>query len=178
MRLRNRYPARRGLAAVEMAACLPLIMLLLMGTWEIARLVQVYQVVANAAREGARIAAQGQIINLTGAYTQICKTGSTPNVTDTVKNYVAKANINTTGLNVQFTFLDSGGNPVGNPSEPWQGVKGQRFAVTVTLPYSSFRLNSINYFNVSQVQTTVDWVSLKDDPFTVDTNLPGWNPVP
>jgi TadE-like protein len=39
------------------------------GTWEIARLVQVYQVVANAAREGARIAAQGQIINLTGAYT-------------------------------------------------------------------------------------------------------------
>ena len=178
MCVRRPQPSRHGVAAVEFAVCLPLLLVLLMGTWEIARLVQVYQVIANAAREGARIAAQGQIINLTGAYTQITKTSSNPNVTDTVRNYVQNMGINTTGLTVAFTFLDSGGSPVGSPSEPWQGIKGQRFAVTVTLPYSSFRLNALNYFNINEVSSTVNWVSLKDDPFTLDTTMPSWNPLP
>jgi len=178
MRLCRNQPTRDGVAAVELAMLLPLLMALLMGTWEVARVVQVYQIVANAAREGARMAAQGQIINLTGQYTDIHRSTGNPNVMDTVRNYIAAANVNTAGLDVQFTFLDSAGSPVGSPSEPYQGIKAQRFAVTVTLPYSSFRLTSINYFNISQVQSTVDWVSLKDSPFNLDTTMPGWDPIP
>src|SRR3954447_16616528 len=103
MRLPLRGPAprvpssRAGAAAVEFAVVLPLIFLLLLGTWEVARLVQVHAILSNAAREGARLAAQGQIINLTGVYTQIVVTGADPNspdVTSTVKYYVHNADPN------------------------------------------------------------------------------------
>src|SRR3954471_20514720 len=97
MRVSSRRPASRlyrsraGAAAVEFAVVLPLIFLLLIGTWEVARLVQVHAILSNAAREGAQIAAQGQIINLTGTYTQIVVADTdtnNPDVTSAVKNYV------------------------------------------------------------------------------------------
>src|SRR5690348_15164963 len=99
---RPRVPrrSRDGIAAVEFAVVLPLLFLLLMGAWEVGRLVQVHSILSNAAREGARIAAQGQIINLTGAYTQILVTDTDPNnpdVTSTVKNYVRNADPNYNG---------------------------------------------------------------------------------
>ena len=39
---------------------------LMIGLWEMGRVVQVQQIVANAAREGARMAAQANTINQTG----------------------------------------------------------------------------------------------------------------
>src|SRR5690242_10343121 len=80
--LRPAPPAARsrpGAAAVEFAVVLPLIVLLLLGTWEVARLVQVHAILSNAVREGARLAAQGQIINVTGNYTQIVVSDTDPN---------------------------------------------------------------------------------------------------
>src|SRR5436309_938093 len=79
MRPIPRSRSRAGAAAVEFAVILPLLMLLLLGTWEVARLVQVHAILSNAAREGARVAAQGQIINLTGGYTQIVVSDTNPN---------------------------------------------------------------------------------------------------
>src|SRR5207248_2687965 len=129
---------RAAAAAVEFAVVLPLIFLLLLGTWEVARLVQVHAILCNAVREGARLAAQGQVINLTGAYTQIVVADADPNspdVTTAVTNYVRNADpnyrggtgISTTGMTVRFTFVDSAGHPVASPAQPWQGYKGQRF---------------------------------------------------
>src|SRR5437763_9509107 len=125
-RLRRR-DTRRGIAAVEAAVALPLLVILLLGTWEVGRLVEVMQIMCNATREGARLAAQGKIVNLTGSYTDIYASSGSPNVTTTVQNYLTNAGINTTGLVVTFKFIDSNGNPVGNPTDPYQGVKGQRF---------------------------------------------------
>jgi Flp pilus assembly protein TadG len=177
MRIPKRSSIRDGVAAVEFAVTAPLLFLLLLGTWELGRVVQVYQILNSAVREGARIAAQGQIINLTGSYTQINVNSGTPNVYDTVENTLKVAGIDTSAFDsskVSFTFLDSAGNPVSNPTQPWQGTKGQRFKVTATLPYSSFRWTNLNLLNITQIQVTFFWACLIDDPFTVDTNLPSW----
>jgi Flp pilus assembly protein TadG len=195
MRLTPRRPVpgpsrtRPGSAAVEFAVVLPLIFLLLVGTWEVARLVQVHAILSNAVREGARIAAQGQVINLTGAYTQIVVSDTDPNnpdVTTAITNYVHTADPNyrqgqgipTTGMTVTFTFIDSAGNPVGASSQPWQAYKGQRFRVTATLPYDNFRWTTLNLLNVKTITATVDWMSMTDDPFQVNTTLPTWDPYP
>ena len=54
---------RRGVAAVEAALLLPLALMLMLGTWEVGRMVQVGQILENAAREGGRSAATGQNTN-------------------------------------------------------------------------------------------------------------------
>src|SRR5437870_5215552 len=55
--------SRKGVAAVEFALVLPLLILLVMGAWEVGRLVQVMQLLDNAAREGGRQAATGKKTN-------------------------------------------------------------------------------------------------------------------
>src|SRR4051812_24970011 len=51
---------RSGSAAVELAVCLPLLLVIITGLWEVGRMVQAQQLIANAAREGGRQAAAGQ----------------------------------------------------------------------------------------------------------------------
>ena len=58
-RSRTSVRRRRGAVAVEAAFVLPVALVFLFGIWEVGRLVQVYQVLYNAAREGARLAAGG-----------------------------------------------------------------------------------------------------------------------
>src|SRR5262249_58476296 len=79
MLIRLHRPARRrAVAAVEMAFMLPLLLAMLIGVWEMGRIVQVQNFIVTAARDGARLAAQGTIINTTGAYTFIRFTAGTP----------------------------------------------------------------------------------------------------
>lgn len=54
---------RRGTASVELAVLLPLLLFLLVGVWEMARMAEIQQLLANAVREGARQAATGQLSN-------------------------------------------------------------------------------------------------------------------
>ena len=62
---RNRRASgcRRGVAAVEAALLLPVALILMLGTWEIGRMVEVEQILNNAAREGGRAASGGQDTN-------------------------------------------------------------------------------------------------------------------
>jgi Flp pilus assembly protein TadG len=55
-RRRTRWQAEDGAALIEFAIVLPLMLLVLLGTLDFGMLFQRYQVVTNAAREGARIA--------------------------------------------------------------------------------------------------------------------------
>src|SRR4029450_2917444 len=50
---------RRGVAAVEAAITLPLLLTLLLGLWEVGRMLQIRAPMNHAAREGARMAAGG-----------------------------------------------------------------------------------------------------------------------
>ena len=69
---KSRRRKRSGAALAEFVLVMQFIMIpLMIGLWEMGRVVQVQQIVANAAREGARMAAQANTINQTGTPTQI-----------------------------------------------------------------------------------------------------------
>lgn len=164
---------RRGVAVVELAFLMPLLLMLIVGVWEIGRLVQLQQIMNQAARDGARIASQAHIVNTTGAYTHIDMTTTSPNVTDTVRNHLYCCGItNLNGLQVMFQFLD------GDTSltEPYQGIKNQRFRLTVTLPYDNMRWTSLGLINPNTLGGECVWQMMSDDPFTLSTVLPGWSP--
>jgi len=55
-RLSQRVRSERGAALLEMALTLPLLLLVCVGILEFGRAYQTWQVITNAAREGARIA--------------------------------------------------------------------------------------------------------------------------
>jgi Flp pilus assembly protein TadG len=58
VRIRGKSP--QGQALVEFALVVPLIVLLLMGIFDFGRVIYAYNTVANAARQGARVAAVNQ----------------------------------------------------------------------------------------------------------------------
>jgi Flp pilus assembly protein TadG len=169
-----RRAPRRGVAILEFAWVGPFLFFLLLGVWEVGRLIQVHEILTNATREGARLAAQGEVINLTGDFTQISANNSSTtandssNVTAAVSNYLNAAGISTTGLIVTFQFT-SGDMTL---TQPYQGTKGQRFRVQSTLPTTSFRWTVLSLIGKTNLVASVDWVSMIDDPFTVNTNVP------
>src|ERR1700732_4155253 len=93
---------RRGASAVELAFLLPLILLLIFAIWDGGRLVEVQQLLSNAAREGARQAATGSMLDgATGAQVNFM----TSDVQQTVLNYLSRNGLNTSNVGVQFTEL-------------------------------------------------------------------------
>lgn len=170
---RRRKEERRGVAVVELAFLMPLLLMLIVGVWEIGRLVQLQQIMNQAARDGARIASQAKIVNTTGAYTQIDMTTTDPNVTDTVKDYLYGCGItDLTGLQVTFTYLD-GDTTL---TQPYQGAKNQHFRIYVSLPYANMKWTTLSLINPTTLAAQCDWNIMVDDPFTITTTLPGWSP--
>ena len=55
------------MAAVEFAMILPVILTLLLGIWEVGRMIEIQQILYNAAREGGRQAAYGSANQRAGA---------------------------------------------------------------------------------------------------------------
>ncbi len=164
---------RLGSAAVEFAVVLPLLILLLVGVWEIGRLIQLQQVMNNAARDGARLASQAVILNPDGSTTQVTTGTGTPNITETIREYLLAAGItDLTGLQITFQYVD-GDTTL---TDPYQGVKNQRFRVRVTLPYANLRWTNLSVVNPSTLSGECVWQMMVDDPFTVNPTLPGWTP--
>ena len=171
--LRRRPPSRAGVAAVEVAVITAFFLVpLVIGVWEVGRLVQVQQIVSNSAREGARLAAQGYTINTSGTPIQVMVTTGSPNVTDVVYRYLIGAgltNLLKSDVDVQLRFLP--GNVL---LEPYLGVKGQSFTVTVTIPWDKVRWINLGVVNPTTVTFVVTWQMLVDDTFTVNETLPIW----
>jgi Flp pilus assembly protein TadG len=172
VRRQSKFQSRPAVAAVELAFILPMLLIFIVGIWEIGRLIQVEQAINNAAREGARLAAQGLIINPSGVPTQVYAqhTGGTYNVADTVNEYLTQAGYNTTGLNVVYTVTS------GNTSltDPYQASKGQTYTVTVNLPFNNVAWILLGVTGVQTIGAKVSWASLVDDPFTLNATLPTW----
>jgi Flp pilus assembly protein TadG len=158
---------RHGVAALELASVLPVVLILLFGLWDVGRMVEVQQLVNNAAREGARLAAIGSMLDpTTGTERDIYAT----DVQQTVTNYLARNGINTTGITVQFANLDNPG-----ARDPYLAQHLEHLRVSVQLPSGNVRLLLTNAFtNNSPVvlNATADWLSLKDSNVTVPTTLP------
>jgi Flp pilus assembly protein TadG len=188
---RIRRLRRRAAAAIEMAVVVPILLTIVIGVWELGRCIQVLTIMENAARDGARIAAQGTIINTTAAYTFIRfhqgspAAGSPPTpaypadnppyVYDAITNSLNGAGItNLTGAQITFQFVQGDTTRVA----PYQGLKNERFMITVTVPYANVNWTNLTLFAPTSLTVRVYWQMMVDDPFTVNTSLPGWNPMP
>ena len=185
MRRRSPPPSRRrpGTAAVEFAAVLTFVLVpMMIGLWEMGRVVQVQQIVAGSAREGARLAAQANTINSSGNSTQIMasvgplNTAQIPNVKAAVMQYLSGCGLSQlVWANVDVAFTFTSGNTA--LTDPYQGVKGQKFNVTVTLNQTALDKclwTALGLVKPSSVAYTASWQIMVDDPFLINSNLPTW----
>jgi Flp pilus assembly protein TadG len=96
-------------------------MAMIVGTWEVGRLVQVKQLLCNAVREGGRLSATGN--------------KTTTHVQQYVVNYLNSNGITgATSSNVTFQDLTNPG-----VTDPTGATQMDRLRVLVTVSYSSFR---------------------------------------
>lgn len=145
---------RRATASVELAAVLPLILLLLFGVWEVGRLVEVQQIMTNAAREGGRQASTGR--------------KTTAEVQQAVLDYLTRAGVPTTNAVVTIENLTDSSR-----SDPTQANQLDRFRVTVTLPFDDVKWIMLNQITSgSSITGVADWFSMRNVPLEVDPTVP------
>jgi Flp pilus assembly protein TadG len=163
----SRGHGRSGAAAVELACVLPLVALLLFGVLDIGRMVEVEQLLNNAARDGGRLAAVGSTLDPTTG-NQVDYYAS--DVTNLVQGYLANNGINTGGLVVQFS-------DVTNPSatDPYEAQKLDQLNITVQLPFNNVRWTLIGSFMQTDnvvLSASATWFSMEDSSVSVPTTLP------
>lgn len=157
---------RRGAAAVEAAAVLPVLIIVMFGIWEVGRLIQIKQILTNAAREGARTAS-GAYVNGTPVTVSTVQTS--------VRNYLTSAGLPSaavTGATIQL--VNKSTNTWVNPSD---ALPLDSFDVTVTIPsgspFESLKLGTFNRItNVRSIAVTVNWQSASDSLIVVGNTLP------
>ena len=177
---------RNGAASVEFAICLPLMLLILTGLWEVGRITEVQQVVWNSAREAARDASLGQdnlqtvASNLT-SYLQAAE----PNAfgqghSTSLIAPVVTLPANTTG----YTCWDSTANrelftitftDITNPNvtDPTGMSQLDRYEIGIQVPYASIAWSPLAQITgMNRLYATLDWVSLVDSPFQITPSLP------
>jgi Flp pilus assembly protein TadG len=156
MTRRFHHTSRRGgTAAVEFALILPVLLLLVLGIWEVGRMVQVQQIISNAAREGGRQAAAGDLTN-----TQVIAV---------VRQYLEENLPAAAGNNATITVtnLTSG-------LDAASANQLDHFQISVTLNYNDVRWTTLNLIAGAgtTLSGTADWYALGDVPITVDTTIP------
>jgi Flp pilus assembly protein TadG len=157
---------RRGSAVVEAVFIMPIMLTLMLGVWEVGRMIQISQILENAAREGARVAAGGYV-NGTAVTVSTVQTE--------VQNYLTAAGLPSAAATGAQTSLTCLATPVW--TDPYSALPLDPFTVTVTIPsgtaFNSLRWNLLNKItNVSQLSTTVYWQSANNSQVTVSTTLP------
>jgi Flp pilus assembly protein TadG len=156
---------RRGAVAVEAAVCLPVMVALMLGMWDLGRVAQMSRLVEDAAREGARFAAGG-----TNNGTVV----TVANVQTAVQNYLTAGGMPATAVNgAVITVTNQSSDTWTNPGN---ALPLDQFQVTVTIPagapYQSLKLITATMCGVTSLQQTVTWLSANDALVVVNTQLP------
>ena len=178
---------REGVAAVEFAFCLPVIVLILLGIWEVGRIAQVSNIMSNGARESARDASLGQdnlqtiASNLLAYLQSAFPSAFVPGHSTTIASPSFSLPANTTG----YTCWDNTANQelftitftdITQPSitDPTGMQKLDHYQIGVQVPYASIGWSSLAQITgVTRIYVTVDWASMRDTPFQVSPSLPG-----
>ena len=177
---------RRGTAAVEFALCLPLMMLILTGLWEVGRIMEVQIVLTNSAREAARDASLGQdnlltVANNLRTYLQSAEptafgSGHSTSMIAPVISLPAHTSGYTCWDNTAkrelftMTFSDLT-DP--NDTDPTMMSQLDVYKLGVQVPFNSVSWSSIvPVAGASRLSVAVDWASLVDSPFQIVPDLP------
>ena len=165
--LRNRVQARdrRGAIIVEAAVVLPVLLIMMLGIWEVGRIIQLQQVISNSAREGARLAAAGKL-NGTDVTTSM--------VQQAVRDYLTTsgfASAAVSGAVITITPISA------SWTEPSQAAPLDLFRVSVQIPsgpaFESLRWSFLGRLTpVTQITGQAVWRSLNNSEVTINTALP------
>lgn len=106
---RGRLSEERGQSLVEFVIALPVLLVIVFGIIEFATAWRTYQIITNAAREGARVAV-------------VASTPPDPSPTGTVqttvRNYMTNSNLDLSKATITLTCADPGGTLVGAACDP------------------------------------------------------------
>lgn len=177
---------RRGQAAVEFAVCLPLLVLILSGLWEVGRITEIEQVMWNSAREAARDASLGQdtLANVASnllTYLQSAEPSAfPPGHSTSMISPVVTLPANTTGYTCwddtanrelfTITFTD-----LTHPSvtDPTQMSQLDVYQLGVQVPYRSIAISPLAQItSTSRLSVLSTWASMVDSPFQITESLP------
>ena len=176
---------RTGSAAVEFCVCLPFITTLLLGLWEMGRMVEVQQVVYNSAREAARDASMGQS-NLQAVASNLLlylqngePTAFGQGHSTSVISPVIALPANTYGYTVwdntanqelfTFTFSDTTNTTV---TDPTGMAQLDVYVITVSYPASSVSWVPIAWITgMGRFSASTTWACMVDSPFILVSNL-------
>jgi hypothetical protein len=178
-----------------MAMVSPVIVLLLVGVWEVGRMIMVQNVLNEAAREAARLAgsagyfASGNKSNpLGGTLTLISpSTNASYEVQKKTLLYLKAAGVNTAGATVlvsntgaegsaktwNYTWDEKTATGSGSGYDP-AAAADQLDTLLVTLPYKNVGWSPLNLFvsGDTTMTATVKWASMRDIPLSVSTTIP------
>jgi Flp pilus assembly protein TadG len=145
---------RGGVATVELAVALPLLLFLLLGTWEVGRLLNAKMILENAASVGGRQASAGIYTN--------------SQVQQAVLKYLQFAGIPTT--NAVVTVQDAT-----TPSTDVSlATQLDTVTVAVSVPFSDVRYVAARLVtsNTTQVTATATYYSARVDPYPTSISAP------
>lgn len=164
---------RNAVAAVEFAVVLIILMPMLIGVWEIGRLVNVQQLIANAAREGGRQASTGE--------------KNTAQVREIIVTYLRNAGLNKINSSASNdTELRTGGrvlvqikvydayNQLRDGIDPTQADQNDRIEVKVEVLFNDVEYSPTNYFldTNTTISATVNWHCMRDIPLVINSQIP------
>lgn len=150
-KFRNR---RKATATVELAVILPFLLPLLLGVWEVGRLLEAQQILSNAAREGGRHAATGN--------------ATATEVRQVVIDYLVNNKIPIANAKVTIENLTSSSRP-----DPIDANQLDQFRITVEIPFNEVRWILLDQItNVDTIRGYAEWFSMKDIPIEVNLNIP------
>ncbi|HEV3143823.1 MAG TPA: TadE family protein [Gemmataceae bacterium] len=155
---RKRRALREGAAAVEFAVVLPLLLLLLLGIWEVGRLVQVSQIVDNASREGGRLAASGAFTD-DGVKIAVCQYMKDAGLPD----YTSQRDTIVTVTNISEPGVDSS-----------NAAQLDHIQVTVSIPFKDVRWIALYLVtnNNTKITAQSDWYSTRNQSFPTNVTSP------
>jgi Flp pilus assembly protein TadG len=164
----GRYGAskdRRAMVAVEAAFVLPVLLVLMLGVWEVGRLIQVDQIIVNSAREGARLAAGGYV---NGTPVTVAM------VQQAVKDYMTSAGLPAAAVSGAQVNLVCQASP--SWTDPSAALPLDKFQINVVIPagaaFNSLRWTPAKVTSVTQMSVTVNWESLNNSKIVVSATLP------
>jgi Flp pilus assembly protein TadG len=174
------------LATVEFACCLPLLVLIMAGLWQVGRYTEVQEVLWNAGREGARDASLGQenlqtVASNVLSYLQGAEQTAFPSSHSTsMIAPVVSLPANTYG----YTCWDNTANrelftmtftDITNPTvtDPTAMSQLDLYQIGVQVPFATIGWSAvIPITGMSRLGVTVVWTSLIDTPFQIAPDLP------
>lgn len=134
---------------------MPVIVFLLIGMWEVGRMVEVQQCLVNAVREGARQASTG--------------VKTTDQVKSTVATYLNNKGFST--VKSSYVTVTSVSNT--SITDPSQANQLDQFRVSVSVPFNEVRWVALNRITtLTNLTASADWYSMTDIPLTVSETIP------